>query len=163
MIPLGVIVSPAGAGAAIVGWIAQHWRLLAALALAGFAWFQTERLEGAQDDLAKLNQSIKTAGKDSALQGAQTGLEAVTRYVDKQEADAPVVARVAARVESLCVPAANHLPVPKSPASVDEAPSRAQDDADRTFAAAIREDLATCQAELNRFTELQAWLTANGG
>jgi hypothetical protein len=66
--------------------------------------------------------------------------------------DASTVQRVRERVRTLCQPA--RLPTATGGAA-DPAAETAHDDAE--FADAVEEDLATCQAELARFSALQAW------
>ncbi|HEX6215285.1 MAG TPA: hypothetical protein VFZ38_10725 [Vicinamibacterales bacterium] len=141
-------------------WLATHWRLLLALSLAlAFAW-QVRAKEEAQDALSDFRQSVEQAGLKSQLQGAQSGVEAVTTYVEQNEADRPVVERVVERVRHVCLRPEGRVPVPASPGTADEAPGRTSDD---EFAKAIGQDLATCKAELNRLGALQVWVKANGG
>lgn len=133
------------------------------IALAAATAVQTYRLDGAQDALAALQASIDKAASQSEARAAQTGLEAVTRYVQKQEADAPTVERVVTRVRDVCLrkPADRDLSMSGTPGASGQASREAQDDA--TFAQAIADDLAACSGELNRLDAIRQFHNANVG
>lgn len=132
------------------------------VALAG----QTYRLDRAQNALTELQESITTAAQKSELRAATTAVEAVSNYVQANERDAPIVARVTERVRNVCVreQADDRLPVPAAPAGAGPAGSKAQDDADRAaFLGAVADDLETCVSELNRLDAIRNFHNANTG
>lgn len=143
-----------------------HWRLFAFAAVAALLGMQTMRLDRAQLDLERLQASISAASSKSETRAAQTGLEAVTSYVQKQQADAPVVERVVDRVRNVCLrkPASGDLPIAGAPGVFGQAGREAQDDRARTqYLQDVADDLVTCKAELDRLDAIRDFHNANVG
>ncbi len=105
------------------------------------------------------------AESKSAERGAVTGAEATVVYVERNEADRPVVDRVVERVRNVCVRPKDpvRVPVSQGAPAVDGPQGGAQDDEDRAFANDVADDLRTCQTELNKLEGLRTWVRANGG
>lgn len=155
-----------------------YWRELLIAALAVAVIVQQARVMGRDGTIAKRDaaiQSIKdqqtVAAAKSEAHGATTGQEAVETYVERNEADAPVVERVVDRVRNVCLhdrAPARDLPVPEGAGLADGAAARARDAEaraaeDRAYAIAIGDDLETCAKQLNKLRGLQGWIRANGG
>lgn len=140
--------------------------LLAAAAVLGISTlWQTHRLHSTQAALQTLKQSITTAEQQSQLRAATTATEAVSTYVQANEADAPIVERVVTRTRNVCVrEPARDLPVPAVPAGNRQAAAAAQDRADdAAWLSAVADDIETCAGALNMCRAQYDFHKANEG
>lgn len=152
--------------------LAEWWVEILVVALCLAIYAQQTRVWARDETIAKRDRAIDQmkaaaalAESKSAERGATSGQEAVSTYVERNEADRPVVERVVERVRNVCLrsPDPVRVSVPQGAAAPDGAKSRTQDDEDRAFAEDVADDLRTCQAELNKLDSLRAWIVANGG
>ena len=156
----------------VLNFLGTWWREVLILSLVAAVWLQITRVHAREETIGQRDQTIqsmkdaaKVAESKSAERGATTGAEATVDYVQRNEADRPVVERVVERVRNVCLrpPDPVRVPVPEGTAVADAAPSGTQDREDDAFAQAIADDLQACNAELNKLTALQDWVAKNGG
>ncbi len=152
--------------------VLNWWRELLILFLIGAMYVVHARVESRDRTIAERDETIQDMKDDASLaesksaeRGAVTGAEATVVYVERNEADRPIVDRVVERVRNVCVRPKDpvRVPVPQSSPDPDGAKGRTQDDEERAFADDVADDLRTCQTELNKLEGLRTWVRANGG
>jgi hypothetical protein len=165
VIPPLLLLKAKAIGSAFVSFIVEWWRELLILGLVLALIHAGAEIRDRNHEIASIKAAQKLAGANSQAKGATTGQEAVTVYVERNEADRPVVERVVERVRNVCLRSQDpvRVPVPESTPRADETAAGAGDGEDRAFVEAIGRDLETCKAELNKLSTLQEWLRANGG
>lgn len=156
----------------IVSFVLEWWVEILVLILVAGIWVQQTRVRSRDELIVQRDATIKQMKDDaklaeskSAEHGATTGAEATVTYVQRNEADRPVVERVVERVRNVCVRPKDpvRVPVSQGPGDPDGAKGGTQDREDDAFREAIADDLRTCQAELNKLDGLRTWVRANGG
>ena len=152
--------------------VLNWWRELLILFLIGAMYVMHARVESRDRTIAERDGTIqdmkdaaRVAESKSAERGAVTGAEATVVYVERNEADSPVVERVVERVRNVCVRPKDpvRVPVPQGSPDPDGTEGGTQDDQGRAFADDVADDLRTCQTELNKLEGLRTWVRANGG
>jgi hypothetical protein len=164
VIPLAIATAAPAALARVLAWVGAHWRLALALGLGAALWWQTERLERAQADLAAREVQDRIGRAEMRVAAAQAGQEALTHHVDRIAADAPVAAAAARHLRAIRVCDPDSLPARAGAGVPDAAGARATIAAARAREAEARErldavaaDLETCTAEMSRVTAWQAY------
>lgn len=154
------------------GFVLAWWRELLIVFLIGAMYVMHARVESRDRTIAERDGTIqdmkdaaRVAESKSAERGAVTGAEATVVYVERNEADSPVVERVVERVRNVCVRPKDpvRVPVPQGSPDPDGTEGGTQDDQGRAFADDVADDLRTCQTELNKLEGLRTWVRANGG
>jgi hypothetical protein len=149
----------------VLSFLIEWWREVLIIGLVLGLIHAGAEIRDREHQIKELEARHKLASATSQAKGASTGQEAVTVYVERNEADRPVVERVVERVRNVCLRSEDpvRVPVPEGAGAADEAASRTQDDEDRAFAEAIADDLQACNTELNKLSSLQDWIRANSG